>query len=116
MARADYCGKGIPYTRDGTPIVLYDTLGVQTRTEEAGMEFEAAWGVNGAECVRRFRYPGTRELVQKECPDKVTVWEERLERCSSPEEAGEEFGTILFNDSLKRGDDSLLSTKSNHSK
>jgi hypothetical protein len=56
MARADYCGKGTPWTMDGTSINMYDLLGIQTVAPGSGMEFEAAWGPQGAICVSRPRY------------------------------------------------------------
>jgi ADYC domain len=57
MVRADYCGDGRSWTKDGTPIDLYDRLAVQTEDRNDGMEFEAAWGVDGAHCVRHTRIP-----------------------------------------------------------
>jgi hypothetical protein len=57
MARADYCGDGVPYTRDGTEIDIFDDVGVLQPTADAdGFEFEAAWGPDGATCVSRPRY------------------------------------------------------------
>ena len=57
MVRADYCGDGRSWTKDGTPIDLYDRLAIQTEDHSDGMEFEAAWGVDGAHCVRHTRIP-----------------------------------------------------------
>lgn len=47
--RADYCGDGRSYTVDGTPINIYDRLGIQVDTE--AWSFEARWNVDGAMCV-----------------------------------------------------------------
>ena len=55
MVRADYCGDGEPHTRDGTLIDMYDKLGIQKEGAAEGMQFEAAWGPQGAICVRRVR-------------------------------------------------------------
>jgi hypothetical protein len=56
--RADYGGDGTGYTRNGTLIDISDRLGIQ-RTEPdprgRALEFEAAWGPDGAICVRRTR-------------------------------------------------------------
>lgn len=56
MVRADYGGDGIGHTRDGTPIDLFDRLGIQKPAADPGpLTFEAAWGVGGAVCVRKPR-------------------------------------------------------------
>ncbi|MBD1835157.1 hypothetical protein H6F61_21310 [Cyanobacteria bacterium FACHB-472] len=48
MARADYCGNGKSHTRDGTPINIYDKLGIQKKTPHNAMVFEQL----GAQRVR----------------------------------------------------------------
>jgi hypothetical protein len=50
MVRADYCGDGTPYTRDGTWIDFWDSIAIQTDTEPA-WDFEAEWVPSGARCV-----------------------------------------------------------------
>ena len=57
LVRADYCGDGIGHTRDGTPIDIFDTIGIERDESAPGMSFEAAWGPDGAVCVRRARLP-----------------------------------------------------------
>jgi hypothetical protein len=57
LVRADYCGDGIGHTRDGTPIDIFDTIGIQRDETTPGMTFEAAWGADGAVCVRHTRLP-----------------------------------------------------------
>jgi uncharacterized protein YjbI with pentapeptide repeats len=61
MIRADYCGDGRSFTKDGTMIDMGDALGVQSfaTTSRADFAFEATWGPNGATCVEktRFRLP-----------------------------------------------------------
>jgi hypothetical protein len=58
MIRADYCGDGTSYTKDGTLIDMSDTLGVQSfeTTERPDFALEATWGPNGATCVSKTRY------------------------------------------------------------
>ena len=51
--RADYCGDGTSFTVDGTPINLYDGLGI--RTDGENWAFEAEWNAAGAVCVVRER-------------------------------------------------------------
>jgi hypothetical protein len=56
MVRADYCGDGTSWTRDGTPIDVTDVDGIQTLAGGPGMSFEAGWTEHGAACVRTTRY------------------------------------------------------------
>ena len=54
MARADYCGDGVPHTLNNTPIDVYDRLTPRIQTQaSSGKEWkvEAEWGPNGALCV-----------------------------------------------------------------
>ena len=55
MVRADYCGNGTPYTKDGQQIDLYDVHGIQTPENDPTMDFEAGWTPAGAACVRHVR-------------------------------------------------------------
>jgi hypothetical protein len=55
MVRADYGGDGIPHTRDGTLIDIFDRLGIQRSDRDPALTFEAAWGPDGAVCVRHTR-------------------------------------------------------------
>jgi hypothetical protein len=60
MVRADYAGDGTGHTRDGTLIDVSDRLGIQRSGDDPpdhALAFEAAWGPNGAVCVRRTRIP-----------------------------------------------------------
>lgn len=56
MVRADYCGTGISFTKDGTLIDVFDDRGIQTASGSTELDFEAGWGPNGATCVRRPRF------------------------------------------------------------
>jgi hypothetical protein len=64
MARADYGGDGVPTTRDGTLIDLYDRFGIQKPDRQVAMTFEAAWGVDGAICVAHPRIPEKLSLEE----------------------------------------------------
>jgi hypothetical protein len=56
MARADYCGTGFSYTKDGTAIDVADSGGKQLFASDPGFLFEAGWNEHGAVCVSRPRY------------------------------------------------------------
>ena len=91
--RADYCGDGTAHTRDGTPIDIFDAIGIQRDEETPGMTFEAAWREDGAVCVRHTRLPDVLDSVTlaAQCP--------RLER-SIGEACDEATAALLFNRSF----------------
>lgn len=93
MARADYCGTGVPYTRDGTEIDIVDSLGIQTASSPAGFSFEAGWGRDGAVCANRARY----QHVVDGTPVMPVCWS-ALPACSSWSEAAES-GALTGNSS-----------------
>ena len=62
LVRADYCGDGVGHTRNGTPIDIFDRIGIQRDEPAPGMRFEAAFGPDGAVCVRRTRLPDLLQL------------------------------------------------------
>ncbi len=70
MVRADYCGDGKSHTRDGTLINIYDQLGIQKVESDSNTTFEAAWGPEGAVCVRKVRIPEDYSLqeLERSCP------------------------------------------------
>jgi hypothetical protein len=73
MVRADYCGDGRPWTRDGMLIDLYDKVGIQKPEEGDRSPFEAGWGPGGALCVHHPRVPENVSLDQLEerCPERL---------------------------------------------
>ena len=95
MARADYCGDGVSWTRDGTLVNLYDTLGVQISDPVPEMYFEAGWGPRGAICVNDARYAARLPDGARLLPP---CWAE-LPRCTSLTDASR-LGATLANDSL----------------
>jgi hypothetical protein len=55
LVRADYGGDGRGTTRNGQPIDIYDSLGVEPPANDPNYEFEAGFGPEGAVCVRHVR-------------------------------------------------------------
>jgi ADYC domain len=55
LVRADYCGDEVGHTRNGMPIDIFDRIGVQRDEPGPHMSLEAAWGPDGAICVRHTR-------------------------------------------------------------
>ena len=49
LLRGDFCGHGIAFTVDGTPLNLHDNIGVQVDTDPWRLEAERT--PNGARCV-----------------------------------------------------------------
>ena len=70
MVRADYCGDGVGHTRNGTPIDLFDRVGIQKDEPAEGVTLEAAFGPEGAVCVRHTRLPAVlgMDALTAACP------------------------------------------------
>jgi hypothetical protein len=98
MVRADYCGDGTPHTRDGTPIDVFDRVGIQRDEPRAGMTFEAGWGPDGATCLAHTRVPDVAKLpdVAAECPQRFA---HALGSDCSEEKARSDPRTLLFDKS-----------------
>lgn len=92
MVRADYCGSGTSYTKDGTLIDMFDPRGVQSPANEAGFAFEAAWGPDGAVCANRPRFDARTVEGDRVLPG---CWSS-LPPCTSLEE-GVAKGGLLAN-------------------
>lgn len=77
MVRADYCGDGTPWTKEGTVIDNYDDLGIQTRglRDDPRHTFEAGWTAAGAVCVAHTRWSDLTTTAQLEarCPRLAAV-------------------------------------------
>jgi hypothetical protein len=103
MTRADYCGNGKGYTREGTPIDIYDELGIQKKTPNSGMVFEAAWSPEGATFINRPRWYDTLSKIRQECPNKL---KERINESGGWTTAEKlkqnQSDSLMFNDSLVR--------------
>jgi len=90
MARADYCGKGISYTREGTPVNVWDTANIESRsppTPGAPVQtFEAAWDEKGAICINHHRIAGLIPVCNPQ-DTGVSLPPYNLLRCSTSDEA-----------------------------
>lgn len=63
VVRADYDGSGLGNTRNGTPIVVFDGIGIQADDRsDPRFVFEAGWGAGGAVCVATTRWPDLMSL------------------------------------------------------
>jgi hypothetical protein len=94
MVRADYCGDGRPWTRDGTIIDMWDDQGVQTSDtrNDPMFSFEAGWRPEGAVCVAHTRIPQniTLDKLKSSCP-----WLATMPTCD--EGSARAAGALLFN-------------------
>lgn len=93
MVRADYDGRGVAHTRNGTQIDMADVAGVQAHDLDPapGWRFEAGWGPDGAVCVARTRWENL-------LPTKVLL-ESRPSLAAAPcdEAEARRRGALLFN-------------------
>lgn len=92
MARADYCGTGVSFTKNGTLIDVFDVAGIQSPESGPELLFEAGWNENGATCVSRPRYESRRQDGTAIMP---SCWAS-LPRCAGPEEA-KALGATMMN-------------------
>lgn len=127
MARADYCGTGESFTKNGTSIRPWDEL-----TPEAiipapdggttpGMSFEAAWRTSGPACLSHWRWkdldarhcvklnppiPGNDGGIENDCrnlPPHTT--QPCSQVCDTPEEAKKYYFGVVYNNSSANGQD-----------
>jgi hypothetical protein len=55
LVRADFCGDGTPWTQDGTPINVYDDVGIEDPDTADYWRHEADWAPAGATCMSGMR-------------------------------------------------------------
>jgi len=106
LARADYCGDGVPHTRDGTWVNVWDDLTGPGPIEAhgarplAGMSFEAGWNTDGAECLSRTRWKSDMKQIQRTCPDRRMKSSRAKKFCDNVEDARDHgLQVLLFNES-----------------
>ncbi len=96
MFRADYCGDGIGWTRNGMAVDIFDVHGIQRAAQPATLPFEAAWGPDGAVCVHhtRVQQRGDLAALLAACPRLAAA--PTGAACSEAAAAGLP-GALLFN-------------------
>ena len=78
LVTADYCGDGVPHTRNGTSIDIYDNLNIQTRAGTL-RGLEADWSTDGARCIRQTRWVNATGLgndldyITAHCPERLAI-------------------------------------------
>jgi hypothetical protein len=97
LVRADYCGTGISYTKNGTLIDVYDARGIGTPiTDDSSAVFEAGWGANGAVCVNRPRFDARSSATGEA---KLPSCWSSLPSCTTWSEAQTKAGSTMGNSS-----------------
>lgn len=91
MMRADYCGDGKSYTKDGTFITTWDNKGIAEEPSIPQLVFEAAWNRKGVVCWARPRWKSSSEVGTPPCLTKSN-------KCDRPP-ANPNGPPILFNKS-----------------
>ena len=107
LARADYCGNGVPHTRNGTWVNVWDSLPppgpIQRRDPLApnGMVFEAGWNTRGAVCLNHTRWlrAGKRESSGL-CPDRVIPPAQNEADCNTALDRQGDGNARMFNESF----------------
>lgn len=102
MMRADYCGDGNSYTKDGTIVSIWDNRDIPRPDDIEPLSFEAAWRADGIACYKRPRWPisSTKppECLDKEKPDKMKP------HCETAADAKKMFPdkVLLFGESCEK--------------
>ena len=96
LARADWCGDGVPHTTDGTLINVWDNLPTQIQTygtPPGGLEFDSGWNTSGATCLSSNRWGVSGSTVESLCPAKLGTGAGRI-TCNS--EGSAPGGSTMF--------------------
>jgi hypothetical protein len=108
MARADYCGDGRSWTRNGTTINVWDAAPAPGPFQAHGpldptFFFEAGWTTSGAVCLSKERWATIDPQVAQDCPGRLVppgVETPAGTVCESPADATAIDSTVqLFNES-----------------
>jgi hypothetical protein len=96
MFRADYSGRGVPTTEDGTVIAFFDKFGINIQPIDEPFDFEAGWDDRGAVCVHHPRIRRNVSLKQIE-QSSARLRGRTGEGCN--QESAETLGALIFNGS-----------------
>jgi hypothetical protein len=105
MARADYCGNGVPRTHDGTWVNFWDNLPSPGPLREwgstpTGMVFEAGWNTAGAVCLSHARWLNGGTLIALVCPTRLIALGLGATVCDTVQDVlGLNSGATMFNES-----------------
>lgn len=123
LARADYCGNGYSWTKDGTTINMWDAIGPdvvmkieadERYNEAGGFLFEAGWDEGGARCLSHYRWYDLPEgFAADQCPERLRHPEYKPPPedkdqlgptvCDSQEESELSWPTFLYDKSKCNG-------------
>jgi hypothetical protein len=111
LARADYCGIGVPHTRNGTTINVWDTLPAPGPIQRhgllapLGMAFEAGWDTGGAVCLSHSRWMLDDGLaIAALCPERLVPAGLGQATCDTvPEALGYDANARMFNETYFNG-------------
>ncbi|NIX76936.1 ADYC domain-containing protein [Microvirga terricola] len=99
MLRADYTGDDRPTAKNGTKINIIDRFGIQNPGHVSWMEFEAAWGTEGAICVAHPRIADN--ITLDELADRAPRLKGRLGPHKCYEEAvRDDPRALIYNESV----------------
>lgn len=96
MIRADYAGRGLSQTRNGTTISFFDRVGIHPPKARDRSAFEAGWDEHGAVCVRRTRIAAMAPPQQIEASSPRLAG--RVGAMCTPDRA-KALGALIFNSS-----------------
>jgi hypothetical protein len=108
MARADYCGNGRSWTRNGTTINVWDTAPAPGPFQAHGPAdpaflFEAGWSTYGAVCLSKERWATLDPRIAQDCPNRLIAPGASTAGatvCETPADAAVfDSNTQLFNES-----------------
>jgi hypothetical protein len=99
LLRAAYGGDERGFTRDGTPVDIYDRAGIQSPANDPAHAFEAGWSEEGAVCLAHPRIPenGSLSDILRHAPR--LIGRAGSEACDETRAAA--FGAVVFNRSLR---------------
>jgi hypothetical protein len=100
LLRAAYGGDERAFGRDGTPVEIYDRIGIQAPANDPAHAFEAGWSEEGAVCVAHPRIPENASLSEILRHAPQLIGRAGIDTCDEARAAA--GGALVFNRSLRR--------------